>query len=49
MFFLAGSTFIFGSWIFKADGDGKVQGCLIEDSKHQDLIFQVGSTFIFGS
>jgi hypothetical protein len=49
MFFLMGSTFIFGSWICEADGDDKLQGCLLEDSEHQDKIFLVGSTFIFES
>jgi hypothetical protein len=42
MFFLMGSTFIFGSWICEADGDDKLQGCLLEDSEHQDKIFLVG-------
>jgi hypothetical protein len=49
MFFPAGSTFVFGSWICEADSDGKLQGRLIEDSKHQDMIFPAGSTFIFRS
>jgi hypothetical protein len=49
MFFPAGSTFIFGSWISEASGDGKLQGRLLEDSEHQDMIFPAGSTFIFKS
>jgi hypothetical protein len=49
MLFPAGSTFVFGSWIFEAGGDNKLQGRLLEDSEHQDMIFPVGSTFIFGS
>jgi hypothetical protein len=49
MLFPAGSTFIFGSWMFKAGGDDKLQGRLLEDSEHQDMIFPAGSTFIFGS
>jgi hypothetical protein len=49
MFFPAGSTYVFGSWICEAGGNGKLQGRLFEDSKHQDMIFSVGSTFIFGS
>jgi hypothetical protein len=47
MFFLARLTFIFRSWISEAGGDGKLQGRLLEDSKHQDMTFPVGSTFIF--
>jgi len=34
MIFSKGSTFIFGSWICKAGNDGKLQGCLLEDSDH---------------
>jgi hypothetical protein len=49
MFFPAKSTFIFGSWICEADGDGKLQGHLLEDLEHQDMIFLAGSTFIFRS
>jgi hypothetical protein len=49
MFFPAGSTFVFGSWISEASGDGKLQGRLLEDSEHQDMIFPAGSTFIFKS
>jgi hypothetical protein len=49
MFFPVESTFVFGSWICEADGDGKLQGHLLEDSEHQDMIFLAGSTFIFRS
>jgi hypothetical protein len=49
MFFPAGSTFIFGSWICEAGSNGKLQGHLLEDSEHQDMIFSAGSTSIFGS
>ena len=34
MIFLKGSTFIFGSWIYEAGDDGKLQGRLLEDSDH---------------
>ena len=34
MIFSKGSTFIFGSWIYKAGNDGKLQGRLLEDSDH---------------
>ena len=30
MIFLMGTTFIFGSWICKADNNGKLQSCLME-------------------
>jgi hypothetical protein len=36
MFFPMGSTFIFGSWICEADGDGKFQGRHLEDSEHHE-------------
>jgi hypothetical protein len=35
MIFLVGSIFIFGSWIYEADGDGKLQRCLLKDSEAQ--------------
>ena len=34
MIFSKGSTFIFGSWIYEAEDNGKLQGCLLEDSDH---------------
>jgi hypothetical protein len=38
MIFLMGSTFTFGSWIYKVDNQGKLQGCLLKDRKdHEDL------------
>ena len=36
MIFSTGSTFIFGSWICEADDNGKLQGCLLEDSDHHE-------------
>ena len=36
MIFSTGSTFIFGSWIYEADDDGKLQSCLLEDSVHHE-------------
>jgi hypothetical protein len=49
MLLSVGSTFIFGSWVFKVGDNGKLQGRLLEDSKHHDMIFLAGSTFIFRS
>ena len=37
MCFLTGTTFVFGSWICEADGDGKLQSCLIEESDYEDI------------
>ena len=34
MIFSTGSIFIFGSWIYEAGDDGKLQGRLLEDSDH---------------
>ena len=34
MIFSTGSTFIFGSWIYEAGDDGKLQSRLLEDSNH---------------
>ena len=34
MIFSKGLTFVFGSWICKAGDDGKLQGCLLEESDH---------------
>ena len=31
-----GSTFIFGSWIYEADDNGKLQGRLLKDSDHHE-------------
>ena len=36
MIFSTGSTFIFGSWIYEADHNGKLQGRLLEDSNHHE-------------
>ena len=38
MIFSTGSTFIFGSWIYEADDNDKLQGHLLEDlDHHEDL------------
>jgi hypothetical protein len=45
MIFSMGSTFIFGSWICKADDKGKLQGHLLKDQENQeDLTLSVRST-----
>jgi hypothetical protein len=45
MIFSTGSTFIFGSWIYKANDDGKLQGYLLEDSaRHEDLTISTTTT-----
>jgi hypothetical protein len=36
MIFSTGSTFIFSSWIYEADDNGKLQGRLLEDSDHHE-------------
>ena len=36
MIFSTGSTFIFGSWIYEADDNGKLQSRLLEDSNHHE-------------
>ena len=36
MIFSMGSTFIFGSWIYEADDNGKLQGRLLKDSDHHE-------------
>ena len=36
MIFSTGSTFIFGSWIYEAGDDGKLQSRLLEDSVHHE-------------
>ena len=36
MIFSTGSTFIFGSWIYEAGDDGKLQSHLLEDSVHHE-------------
>ena len=36
MIFPMGPTFIFGSWIYEADDNGKFQGHLLEDSDHHE-------------
>ena len=38
MAFSAGTTFIFGSWICKADGNGKLQSRLLEEKEFDDKI-----------
>ena len=45
MIFSTGSTFIFGSWIYEAGNDGKLQSHLLEDSDHlEDLSFLASTT-----
>ena len=45
MIFSKGSTFIFGSWIYEAGDDGKLQSRLLEDSNHhEDLSISVTTT-----
>ena len=36
MIFSTGSTFIFGSWIYEAGDDGKLQSRLLENSDHHE-------------
>ena len=36
MIFSTGSTFIFGSWVYEAGDDGKLQSRLLEDSDHHE-------------
>ena len=36
MIFSTGSTFIFDSWIYEADDNGKLQSRLLEDSDHHE-------------
>ena len=45
MIFSTGSTFIFGSWIYEAGNDGKLQSHLLEDSDHhEDLSISATTT-----
>ena len=45
MIFSMGSTFIFSSWIYEAGDNGKLQGCLLEDSDHhQDFSISATTT-----
>ena len=45
MIFPTGSTFIFGSWIYEADNNSKLQGYLLKDSDHhEDLSISVTTT-----
>ena len=45
MIFSMGSTFIFGSWIYKAGDDGKFQGRFLEESDHhQDHLISTITT-----
>jgi len=45
MIFSKGSIFIFGSWIYEAGDDGKLQSCLLEDSDHhEDLSISATTT-----
>ena len=38
MTFSAGTTFVFGSWIYKADGDGKLRTRLQEEKEFDDEV-----------
>ena len=38
------STFIFGSWIYEAGDDGKLQSRLLEDSDHHEDLSISGTT-----
>ena len=43
MIFSMGSSFIFGSWIYEAGNNGKLQSRLLEDSDHhEDHSFLMG-------
>jgi hypothetical protein len=43
MIFLMGSTFIFGSWVYEADDEGNLHGCLIEALEaYEDLTLPIG-------
>jgi hypothetical protein len=43
MIFLIGSTFIFGSWVYKADDEGYLHGRLVEALEaHEDLTLPTG-------
>ena len=45
MIFSMGSTFIFGSWIYEAGNDGKLQSRLLKDSDHhEDLSISATTT-----
>ena len=38
MTFSAGTTFVFGSWIYEADGDGKLRAHLREEKEFGDKV-----------
>ena len=45
MIFSTGSTFIFGSWIYEASDDGKLQSHLLKDLDHlEDLSIAATTT-----
>ena len=44
MIFSTGLIFIFGSWICEADDNGKLQGCLLEDSDHHEDLAILATT-----
>ena len=44
MIFSTGSIFIFGSWIYEADDNGKFQGHLLEDSDHHEDLSILATT-----
>jgi hypothetical protein len=49
MIFPAGSTFVFGAWLCKADNGGMLRGCLLEGAGPPSETFPEGSTFVFRS
>ena len=44
MIFSTGSTYIFGSWIYEADDNGKLQSRLLEDSDHHEDLYISATT-----
>jgi hypothetical protein len=45
MIFPMGSIFIFGLWVYEANDEGNLQGCLIEAQEaHEELTLLTGST-----
>jgi hypothetical protein len=47
--FPTGTSFVFGTWLCKADDDGSLRSYLLEGIGPTDELFPTGSTFIFGS
>jgi hypothetical protein len=40
MNFSLGSEFLFGSWIYMADGDGLLHACLVDVPNDHDVLIQ---------